>query len=218
MKLGTRYKLKKRNTIKSKIFEDGVILTNYGTTVIFLIYCLFGAIGKPKPGCNSYFFINNDLFFQAKAENRIQKSLTPPSFYHFIVLSFYHFIISSFYRFEKRYYFCINMLTFCKEVPDISKIYGVLAIKSIFSVSRLLRTKFQISSITLLCFRRGGKGVVLTPGTNLELKHGSRLFFVSWASKNNTFIFILVLGTYINPGAQRTCAQNWCTNVKICLN
>ena len=140
-------------------------------------------------------------FFQPKAENRIQKSLTPP-----------------FYRFEKRYYFCINMLTFCKEVPDISKIYGVLAIKSIFSVSWLLRTKFQISSITLLCFRRGGKGVVLTPGTNLELKHGSRLFFVSWASKNNTFIFILVLGTYINPGAQRTCAQNWCTNVKICLN
>ena len=38
IKLGTLSKLEKRSTIKSKEFDDDVILTNYDPIIIFLIY------------------------------------------------------------------------------------------------------------------------------------------------------------------------------------
>ena len=55
------------------------------------------------------------------------------------------------------------MLIFCKKNADISKINRALVLKAIFSETayvRVLRTKFQISSIILTSFRQG---VVLHP-------------------------------------------------------
>ena len=60
MKLGPLLKLEKKNMIMLKSFEDDVALANYDI-IIFWIYWRFGAIGKSKPGCNSYSFINNGL-------------------------------------------------------------------------------------------------------------------------------------------------------------
>ena len=60
MKLGL-FKLEKKNMIKLKSFEDDVTFANYDIIIIFRIYWRFGAIGKSKPGCNSYSFINNGL-------------------------------------------------------------------------------------------------------------------------------------------------------------
>ena len=59
MKLGLLSEIQKRNTKKPKSFDGDVILANHDVAVIFLTYCRFGAIGKPEPIRNSYFFINN---------------------------------------------------------------------------------------------------------------------------------------------------------------
>ena len=61
MKLGTLFILEKRNTINSKRFGDDFILANFDVIVILLIYCQFGAMGKPEFGCGSYFFVNDDF-------------------------------------------------------------------------------------------------------------------------------------------------------------
>ena len=58
MKLGTLFILE---TINSKRFGDNFILANFDAIVILLIYCQFGARGKPEFGCSSYFFINDDF-------------------------------------------------------------------------------------------------------------------------------------------------------------
>ena len=79
-KLGTLSKLEKRNTIKSKEFDNDVILTNYDAIIIFLIYERFGEIGQQEPRCNAY-FSSVTMFYLAKTENRIKKSLTQPQYY-----------------------------------------------------------------------------------------------------------------------------------------
>ena len=48
MKLGQVTKLRKRNTVTSKIFDDVAILENCDVIVIFPIYGHFGAIRKPE--------------------------------------------------------------------------------------------------------------------------------------------------------------------------
>ena len=52
------------------------------------------------------------------------------------------------------------MLIFCKKIADISKIKKVLVLKIMFSKTTYymcvyLRTKFQVSSMTLTDFRPG---------------------------------------------------------------
>ena len=61
IKVGLLSEIQKRNKIKPKRFDDEVILAYYDVAFIFVIYCRFGAIGKPESRCNSCFFINNYL-------------------------------------------------------------------------------------------------------------------------------------------------------------
>ena len=64
MKLGPVTKLDKRNITTSKKFDVDVMSENYDVTVIFRIFCEFGAIRRPDSGyraCKSYVFSNRDL-------------------------------------------------------------------------------------------------------------------------------------------------------------
>lgn len=81
------------------------LLLNYDAITIFLIYCRFGAIGKPQSGCSSQFSLIT-TFHLAKTENRI-KVKTPKHSPHVISL--------------KKVSFCLNILKVCKKVADISK-------------------------------------------------------------------------------------------------
>ena len=51
MKLGPITKLDKRYKITSKKFHNDVMSANCDVTLIFLIYCKFGAIQEPDSGC-----------------------------------------------------------------------------------------------------------------------------------------------------------------------
>ena len=62
MKLGPVTELDKRNTARSKKFDE--FPGNYDVTVIFPIYSQFGAIRKPDPGrinYKTYIFNNSNL-------------------------------------------------------------------------------------------------------------------------------------------------------------
>ena len=59
---------------------------NCDITDIFPIYDQFGAILKPNSErivCNAYIFINSNLFFFTRTENRTKKSRTQLSHYSF---------------------------------------------------------------------------------------------------------------------------------------
>ena len=80
---------------------------NFDVIVIFLIYGQFGAIRKPESGrivCKTYMFINSNLFYFIKTENRTKKSLTQLS-----------------------HYYC-----FLAKNADISKIKGAFVLRGIF--------------------------------------------------------------------------------------
>ena len=58
-------KLDKKNKATSKKFDDDVLSSNCGVTVIFSIYSQFGALRKSDSGrivCKTYIFINSNLF------------------------------------------------------------------------------------------------------------------------------------------------------------
>ena len=64
MQLESATKIDKRNTTTLKKFVDDMMSENCDVTVIFLIYCQFGAIRKPDSGCmvcKTYILINNNL-------------------------------------------------------------------------------------------------------------------------------------------------------------
>ena len=82
MKFEPLFKLEKRNAMKPKRFVNDIILANYDIIIIFLIYCWFDPIGKPKSGCNSYFIISND-FPSSTSWKKIKKSQHIP---HIIAL------------------------------------------------------------------------------------------------------------------------------------
>ena len=64
MKLGPVTELDKRNNTTSKKLDNNVTSANCYATVIFLVYCQFGAIPKPDFGhtvIKTYIFINSNL-------------------------------------------------------------------------------------------------------------------------------------------------------------
>ena len=69
MKLGPVTKLDKRNTTKSKKFDDYVVSANYDVIVIFLIYGRFGPIRNLDSGRMVYdfhIFINSNTLSYKK--------------------------------------------------------------------------------------------------------------------------------------------------------
>ena len=64
MKLGPVTKRDKRNTVKSKKFDDDVMLTNCDFIVFFPIYSQFAAIREPYSqgiAYKTHIFINNNV-------------------------------------------------------------------------------------------------------------------------------------------------------------
>ena len=78
MKLRQVTKLNKTNTATSKKFDGEVMSANCDVIVFFPIYGEFAAIRKPDSGrmvCKTYIFINNNLFYFTKTDNKTKKSL-----------------------------------------------------------------------------------------------------------------------------------------------
>ena len=78
MKLRPVTKLDKTNIATSKKFDGDVISANCDVIVFFPIYGEFAAIRKPDSGCmvcKTYIFINNNLFYFTKTDNKTKKSL-----------------------------------------------------------------------------------------------------------------------------------------------
>ena len=78
MKLRQVTKLNKTNTATSKKFDGDVMSANCDVIVFFPIYGEFAAIRKPDSGrmvCKTYIFINNNLFYFTKTDNKTKKSL-----------------------------------------------------------------------------------------------------------------------------------------------
>ena len=66
MKLRPVSKFDKRNTAKSKRFDDDVMSANCSIIDLFRIYIKFRATGKPDSGCmvcKTYIFINSNFLF-----------------------------------------------------------------------------------------------------------------------------------------------------------
>ena len=113
MKHGTLSKLQKRNTMTLNNFDDDPMAANYDFTVNFQIYGRFEVI-RPATwymilslSCLLVFHVSLTLMlYITKSENRTKKFLTQPSCYCF----------------EKRYYFCLKMLTFYEKAGKTRKI------------------------------------------------------------------------------------------------
>ena len=78
MKLRQVTKLNKTNTVTSKKFDGDVMSANCDVIVFFPIYGEFAAIRKADSGrmvCKTYIFINNNLFYFTKTDNKTKKSL-----------------------------------------------------------------------------------------------------------------------------------------------
>ena len=115
---------------------------NFDFIVTFQIYGRFEKIRSAAWSMILVQLIINDfhvwltMFYLTKTENRTKKSLTQPSCYSF----------------EKRYYFCLKILTFYKKIVKTEKFRSFLQYKVCFlklPTYFYLRTKFQGSSITL---------------------------------------------------------------------
>ena len=144
MKPGTITKLNKRNTATSKKFDDGVMSTNCDVIVLFPIYDQFAALRKPDSGCmvsTTYIFINSNLLCYKTWKQNQQISNT--------ILLLLNIL------------FLPKNVDFLQKISDISKIKGILILKSIFSETTyvcVLTYQFQVSNIILTTFRWGGGG------------------------------------------------------------
>ena len=150
MKRGSGTNLHKKNKTMSKKFDDNVVQPNCDVIVIFPVYCQFVAIWNLDFGrivCETYFFISSNLLSYRSWKQNWQISNTALTILFWVKIPFLLKNVDSFQKYA-----------------DIIKIKRALVLKVYFlelPMSVYISTKFQVFSIILTNFRKGG--VIITP-------------------------------------------------------
>ena len=136
IKLWPTSKIEKKNTMTSKKLENNIISTKYDVVVIFSIYGQYGAMLKTNSLILGFSLMATS--YPRKLGHRT-KSLTQPWYYCF----------------ERKYYYWLKLLTFCKKVLTSAKLSGSLYHEVKFVKLHMclyLRTQFQVSNKILTRF------------------------------------------------------------------